>query len=80
MILFVGFFIGIVFFVCVGSFFYFCLFFDLEDDVCLFEMIWKVGLMSRELLKVVIIWLVFLFFVLIGVVILYGVVVLMVLG
>ena len=45
-ILFVGFFIGIVFFVC-ASFLYFRLFSDLEDDVRLFEMIRKVGLTSR---------------------------------
>ncbi len=51
-ILFVGFFIGIVFFVCAGSFLYFRLFSDLEDDTRLFEMIRKVGLTSGELSKV----------------------------
>ena len=51
--LFVGFFIGIVFFVCAGSFLYFRLFSDLEDDTRLFEMIRKVGLTRGELSKVV---------------------------
>lgn len=62
-ILFVGFFIGIVFFVCAGSFLYFRLFSDLEDDTRLFEMIRKVGLTSGELSKVVTIRLGLLFFV-----------------
>lgn len=71
-ILFVGFFIGIVFFVCAGSFLYFRLFSDLEDDVRLFEMIRKVGLTSGELSKVVTIRLALLFFVPIGVAITWG--------
>ncbi|MBE5088638.1 ABC transporter permease [Bacillus thuringiensis] len=79
-ILFVGFFIGIVFFVCAGSFLYFRLFSDLEDDVRLFEMIRKVGLTSRELSKVVTIRLALLFFVPIGVATLHGAVALTALG
>ncbi|AFQ25688.1 ABC transporter permease [Bacillus thuringiensis serovar israelensis] len=79
-ILFVGFFIGIVFFVCTGSFLYFRLFSDLEDDVRLFEMIRKVGLTSGELSKVVTIRLALLFFVPIGVATLHGAVALTALG
>ncbi|ANP81040.1 ABC transporter permease [Bacillus sp. B25(2016b)] len=79
-ILFVGFFIGIVFFVCAGSFLYFRLFSDLENDVRLFEMIRKVGLTSRELSKVVTIRLALLFFVPIGVATLHGAVALTALG
>lgn len=79
-ILFVGFFIGIVFFVCAGSFLYFRLFSDLEDDTRLFEMIRKVGLTSGELSKVVTIRLGLLFFVPIGVATLHGAVALTALG
>ncbi|HDR7793794.1 TPA: ABC transporter permease [Bacillus luti] len=79
-IFFVGFFIGIVFFVCAGSFLYFRLFSDLEDDTRLFEMIRKVGLTSRELSKVVTIRLALLFFVPIGVATLHGAVALTALG
>ncbi|WP_242267507.1 ABC transporter permease [Bacillus cereus group sp. BfR-BA-01352] len=79
-ILFVGFFIGIVFFVCAGSFLYFRLFSDLEDDARLFEMIRKVGLTSGELSKVVTIRLGLLFFVPICVATLHGAVALTALG
>ncbi|EJS67742.1 ABC transporter permease [Bacillus cereus] len=79
-ILFVGFFIGIVFFVCAGSFLYFRLFSDLEDDIRLFEMIRKVGLTSGELSKVVTIRLALLFFVPISVATLHGAVALTALG
>jgi putative ABC transport system permease protein len=79
-ILFVGFFIGIVFFVSAGSFLYFRLFSDLEDDTRLFEMIRKVGLTSGELSKVVTIRLALLFFVPIGVATLHGAVALTALG
>ncbi|PEB51101.1 ABC transporter permease [Bacillus pseudomycoides] len=79
-ILFVGFFIGIVFFVCAGSFLYFRLFSDLEDDYRLFESIRKVGLTSGELSKVVTIRLALLFFVPIGVATLHGAVALTTLG
>ncbi|MED0962268.1 ABC transporter permease [Bacillus paramycoides] len=79
-ILFVGFFIGIVFFVCAGSFLYFRLFSDLEDDARLFEMIRKVGLTRGELSKVVTIRLALLFFVPIGVATLHGAVALTALG
>ncbi|KFM99709.1 ABC transporter permease [Bacillus clarus] len=79
-ILFVGFFIGIVFFVCAGSFLYFRLFSDLEDDYRLFESIRKVGLTSGELSKVVTIRLALLFFVPIGTATLHGAVALTALG
>lgn len=79
-ILFVGFFIGIVFFVCAGSFLYFRLFSDLEDDARLFEMIRKVGLTRGELSKVVTIRLALLFFVPVGVATLHGAVALTALG
>ena len=78
--LFVGFFIGIVFFVCAGSVLYFRLFSDLEDDTRLFEMIRKVGLTSGELSKVVTIRLGLLFFVPICVATLHGAVALTALG
>ncbi|OJE45565.1 ABC transporter permease [Bacillus proteolyticus] len=79
-ILFVGFFIGIVFFVCAGSFLYFRLFSDLEDDTRLFEMIRKVGLTRGELSRVVTIRLALLFFVPVGVATLHGAVALTALG
>lgn len=79
-ILFVGFFIGIVFFVCAGSFLYFRLFSDLEDDCRLFESIRKVGLTSGELSKVVTIRLALLFFVPIAVATAHGAVALTTLG
>lgn len=79
-ILFVGFFIGIVFFVCAGSFLYFRLFSDLEDDYRLFDSIRKVGLTSGELAKVVTIRLALLFFVPIGVATFHGAVALTALG
>ncbi|AWC28434.1 FtsX-like permease family protein [Bacillus cytotoxicus] len=79
-ILFVGFFIGIVFFVCAGSFLYFRLFSDLDDDYRLFESIRKIGLTSRELSQVVTIRLALLFFVPIGVAALHGGVALTALG
>ncbi|MCR8858624.1 ABC transporter permease [Bacillus pseudomycoides] len=79
-IFFVGFFIGIVFFVCAGSFLYFRLFSDLEEDYRLFDSIRKVGLTSGELAKVVTIRLGLLFFVPIGVATLHGAVALTALG
>ncbi len=74
------FFIGIVFFVCAGSFLYFRLFSDLDDDYRLFESIRKIGLTSRELSQVVTIRLALLFFVPIGVATLHGGVALTALG
>jgi len=48
-ILFVGFFIGAVFFVAAGSFLYFRMFTDLEDDKRKFAAVRKIGLTDKEL-------------------------------
>ncbi|MCZ8519599.1 MULTISPECIES: ABC transporter permease [Paenibacillus] len=48
-VLFIGFFIGIVFFVGAGSFLYFRLYTDLEEEKRKFQAIRKVGLSDREL-------------------------------
>lgn len=50
-ILFVGIFIGIVFFVSAGSFLYFRLYSDMDTDVEKFKMIYKLGLTKKELRK-----------------------------
>lgn len=50
-ILFVGIFIGIVFFVSAGSFLYFRLYSDMDTDVEKFKMIYKIGLTKKELRK-----------------------------
>ena len=52
-ILFVGLFIGLIFFVSAGSFLYFRLYADLEDDQKKFKAINKIGLTEKELSKVV---------------------------
>src|SRR5699024_1517141 len=52
-ILFIGLFIGIVFFVSAGSFLYFRLFTDLYEDRAKFSVINKFGLTNKELNKVV---------------------------
>ncbi|EOI03063.1 ABC transporter permease [Enterococcus moraviensis ATCC BAA-383] len=52
-ILFVGIFIGIVFFVSAGSFLYFRLYSDMEVDVEKFKMIYKMGLAKKELKKMI---------------------------
>lgn len=51
-ILFVGLFIGIVFFVSAGSFLYFRLYMDLDEDKQKFKSIAKMGLTNKELKKV----------------------------
>ncbi|KKB35531.1 FtsX-like permease family protein [Bacillus thermotolerans] len=51
-VLFVGLFIGIVFFVSAGSFLYFRLYSDLDDDKQKFRSISKMGLTDKELKKV----------------------------
>lgn len=51
-ILFVGLFIGIVFFVSAGSFLYFRLYMDLDEDKQKFSSIAKMGLTAKELTKV----------------------------
>ncbi|WP_153465413.1 FtsX-like permease family protein [Sediminibacillus terrae] len=52
-ILFIGLFIGIVFFVSAGSFLYFRLFTDLEEEKRKFSSIAKIGLKESELKKIV---------------------------
>lgn len=52
LVLFVGLFIGIVFFVSAGSFLYFRLYADLDDDKQKFQSIAKMGLTLKELKKV----------------------------
>lgn len=52
-ILFIGLFIGIVFFVSAGSFLYFRLFTDLEEEKRKFQSIAKIGLTESELKRVV---------------------------
>lgn len=52
-ILFVGLFIGIVFFVSAGSFLYFRLYSDIEVDIQKFKMVYKIGLTKQELKKMV---------------------------
>lgn len=52
-ILFIGLFIGIVFFVSAGSFLYFRLFTDLDQDKEKFMSIAKMGLTDKELKKVI---------------------------
>lgn len=52
-ILFIGLFIGIVFFVSAGSFLYFRLFTDLAEDKTKFSAIAKIGLTNKELTKVI---------------------------
>lgn len=51
-IMFVGLFIGIVFFVSAGSFLYFRLYTDLDDDKEKFQAISKIGLTTKEMSKV----------------------------
>ncbi|RDW15797.1 ABC transporter permease [Oceanobacillus arenosus] len=52
MILFVGLFIGVVFFVSAGSFLYFRLYADLDEDKQKFKSISKMGLTEKELKRV----------------------------
>ncbi|WP_207871569.1 hypothetical protein DOK78_003113 [Enterococcus sp. DIV2402] len=52
-ILFVGIFIGIVFFVSAGSFLYFRLYSDMDSDIEKFKMIYKLGLSKKELKKMI---------------------------
>lgn len=52
-IMFIGLFIGIVFFVSAGSFLYFRLYTDLDDDKKKFKAIAKIGLSKKELKKII---------------------------
>jgi len=71
-ILFVGFFIGAVFFVAAGSFLYFRLYTDLPDDKRKFAAIMKIGLTDGELSNVITKQLAILFLVPIGVATVHG--------
>ncbi|KRG14910.1 hypothetical protein ACA30_09605 [Virgibacillus soli] len=71
-VLFIGLFIGVVFFVAAGSFLYFRLYADLEDEKQKFSMIGKLGLTDRELSKILTVQLALLFFVPILVAVIHG--------
>lgn len=70
--LFIGLFIGAVFFVAAGSFLYFRLYADLESEQQKFAMINKIGLTEKELSKVLTIQLALLFFIPISVALIHG--------
>ncbi|MBS4201929.1 ABC transporter permease [Bacillus sp. FJAT-49732] len=71
-VLFIGLFIGAVFFVSAGSFLYFRLYADFEDEKRKFSSIRKLGLTDKELSKIITIQLALLFFVPIIVAIIHG--------
>ncbi|TDQ42638.1 FtsX-like permease family protein [Aureibacillus halotolerans] len=71
-ILFVGLFIGIVFFVSAGSFLYFRLYTDLDSDKEKFKAIAKIGLTNKELNKVITRQTAILFFAPIAVALIHG--------
>lgn len=71
-VLFIGLFIGAVFFVAAGSFLYFRLYADLPDDKLKFKAITKLGLTSRELSGIVTKQLIILFFIPIAVATVHG--------
>ena len=73
-ILFIGLFIGIVFFVSAGSFLYFRLYTDLDEDKVKFKAIAKMGLTDFELRKIITRQTIILFFAPIIVALLHGVV------
>lgn len=71
-LLFVGLFIGIVFFVSAGSFLYFRLYMDLEEDKQKFKSIAKIGLTEKELKTILSRQTIILFFAPITVAIIHG--------
>ncbi|MCR2821487.1 FtsX-like permease family protein [Lederbergia panacisoli] len=71
-VLFIGLFIGAVFFVSAGSFLYFRLYADFEDEKRKFSAIRKLGLTDTELSKIITIQLALLFFVPIIVAVIHG--------
>ncbi|GIN71974.1 ABC transporter permease [Bacillus sp. J14TS2] len=71
-VLFIGLFIGAVFFVAAGSFLYFRLYADLGDEKQKFSVIGKLGLTDRELSKILTVQLALLFFVPIIVAVIHG--------
>lgn len=52
-VLFIGFFIGIIFFISAGSFLYFRLYSDMNVDIQKFKMVHKLGFSKKEMKKVV---------------------------
>ncbi|MEK3906956.1 ABC transporter permease [Oceanobacillus sp. FSL K6-0127] len=70
--LFIGLFIGAVFFVAAGSFLYFRLYADLENEKQKFAAISKIGLTDKELSKILTTQLALLFFVPIAVAVIHG--------
>ncbi|OAB41570.1 ABC transporter permease [Paenibacillus macquariensis subsp. defensor] len=79
-ILFIGLFIGIVFFVSAGSFLYFRLYSDLDDDRQKFKAVSKMGLSERELTKILNRQIILLFFAPIVVALVHGAVALVTLS
>nr|WP_144919587.1 ABC transporter permease [Paenibacillus bovis] len=71
-VLFVGLFIGVIFFVAAGSFLYFRLYTDLDMEKAKFKAINKMGITSKELSKVITIQLALLFFVPIVIALIHG--------
>ncbi len=71
-ILFVGIFIGIVFFFSAGSFLYFRLYSDIDVDVEKFRMIYQLGLSKKELRKMIYQQVAILFFTPIAVSVIHG--------
>ncbi|WP_339284763.1 FtsX-like permease family protein [Paenibacillus sp. FSL R5-0486] len=71
-VMFVGLFIGVVFFVASGSFLYFRLYTDLDDDKAKYASIMKLGLTSHELSKIVTRQMAILFFLPIAIAIIHG--------
>ncbi|MCD7036032.1 ABC transporter permease [Metabacillus sp. GX 13764] len=70
--LFVGLFIGLVFFASAGSFLYFRLYADFEEDSLKYKAIAKLGLTGKELSKIVTKQIGLLFFVPVGVALVHG--------
>lgn len=73
-VLFIGLFIGVVFFVAAGSFLYFRLYTDLDDDKQKFAAIAKIGLSAGELSKVITRQLILLFFAPIAIALVHGII------
>ena len=71
-ILFVGLFIGIVFFVSAGSFLYFRLYTDLDQDKNKFKAVAKIGLSEKELKKILSRQIMILFFIPILIALVHG--------
>ncbi|WP_339306193.1 FtsX-like permease family protein [Paenibacillus sp. FSL L8-0435] len=71
-VMFVGLFVGVVFFVASGSFLYFRLYTDLDDDKAKYASIIKLGLTSRELSKIVTRQMAILFFLPIAIALIHG--------